>query len=188
MKVHSFSLIIFAIVFASISQPCNATKVTLDTDRAVFTAALAHFERWKGVTFGQLTGVLEVELSTEVNPNATTKSVRALAQNISPFLESSLIESFIARNKASVSISPFILGLPSIRLRQKFTDEKHSYGPPVGAKAIGSLTLPGYSKNGFLALLQIRHSWSEHLAIVTYVLANKKGNWVILARTQVVYP
>lgn len=158
-----------------------------ETDRTVIATALKDFAGWKEVTFGELEGVLELSPSSEANPDATLENVKSLALNIEGHLDKEIVTSFIERNKSTVSIAPIVSGLPWSRLEKPNSSDTYTFAPPNGAKARGSLTMPGYSTDRSKALLQIHHSWSMHGAVVTYVLSNKTGTWQVTARDQIVY-
>jgi hypothetical protein len=187
MLFRIFLLAFTITTLISCSQDRKQQTLNPETDRAVITAALRDFAGWKDVTFGELEGVLELSPSSEANPDATIENVKSLALNIEGDLDKEIVTSFIERNKSTVSIAHIVSELPWSRLEKPNSSDTYTFAPPDGAKARGSLTMPGYSADRSKALLQIHHSWSMHGAIVTYVLSNKTGTWQVTARDQVVF-
>jgi hypothetical protein len=164
------------------------TPVTPQDDRQVVSVALQDFAAWKEATFGELSGVLEVDADSTAEPKLSPEDMASLAPNIASHLDAELIAAFIRRNKSAAPVAELIAGSPFARIRDPQASEDLFPNLPKGAKAVGSLTLPGFSADGLRALLQLHHSWSIHGATVTYVLSRgKDGAWHVVARDQAVF-
>jgi hypothetical protein len=184
-------LAIFALAalipFPSVSGS-DETSANSARDRAVVLAALEDFAKWDGATFGPNRGVLAIDASARITLDSTIETVRAMAPKIRGTLSEELVSAFLQRNRKSSPSFELVDGSPWAKPKPPELDISMRPELPVGIKAVGSFTFPGFSKDGSLALLQIHHSWSMHGAIVTYVLARDPSTWRILARDQVVYP
>ena len=173
-----------ALLLAACGLADQPPRPDLADDRAVVAAALADFVAWKDVTYGKHEGILSVDPVSAAWPEATAQIIREQASELEDPLENGLVEAFVERNRIAAPITPLL------------PDPAWAHAPnaastwpriPEGAKATGSLTLPGYSADGSRALLQIHHSWSIHGAIVTYVLTKKDGAWTVTGRAQIVF-
>ena len=183
MKLRTTLLAMAALLLAACGLADKAPRPGLADDRAVVAAALADFVAWKEVTYGKHEGILSVDPLSAAWPDATAQYVRAHASELEDQLGNELVEAFVERNRIAAPITPLL------------PDPAWAHAPnastwpriPEGAKATGSLSLPGYSADGSRALLQIHHSWSIHGAIVTYVLTKKDGAWTVTGRAQIVF-
>lgn len=180
-----FSLVIMVVLACGETRPASAS--TAANDRAIVAVVLQDFANWKDVTFGRLEGVLELNPMSDAEDHASGEAIRSWARNIPDQVKDDLIKAFIQRNRSAVPIAPLISGARGARLRQPTPDHELPPALPEGAKAIGSLTLPGVSADGTRALILIRHSWSIHDAVVTYVLSKQGGIWKIAAKDQIVF-
>jgi hypothetical protein len=188
MLQRVFLVAVLTVLLISCDQDRNFAAVGPEADKAVIAVVLKDFANWKEVTFGELDGVLVLEPDSEANPDATPEDIRSLASEISEELDDEVVATFIVRNRSAAPVTSLFAGLPWARLQQPAAKEAtFSFVPPDGAKAVGSLTLPGFSKDGSQALVQIHHSWSMHGAVVTYLLSKKNDTWQVVARDQAVF-
>jgi hypothetical protein len=187
MQRRIFLALVTAAALISCAQDRSPAPTGPDVDKAVIAVVLEDFANWKEATFGELEGVLEVKPDLLADPDGTAQNVRALATEITNHLDSEAVDAFVERNRSAAPVAPLISGSQWARPRQPTAPDTFSFGPPDGAKAIGSLTLPGYSADGSRALVQIHHSWSMHGAVVTYVLSREQGHWKVVARDQAVF-
>lgn len=189
MRYLFFLLALSATLLASCvrDHESSARSASSEADAAVIAAALEDFANWKDVTFGELEGVLELESSSSADPHATVGDIKALAPEISGQLDDEIVSAFIVRNRSPLSMASLFSGSRWARPQPPGSKNIYRFGPPDGAKAVGSLTLPGYSADGSKALIQIHHSWSIHGAVVTYVLSKNDGTWRVVARDQAVF-
>ena len=157
-----------------------------EEDRAIVAVALHDFASWKEATFGELEGVLLLDPTSQAD-HLSVADVRSLSRNISNQIGNDLVEAFLKRNQSAVSVAPLVSGSAWARLRAPSEEDTYPPNLPKGAKATGSLTLPGISADGARALVMIRHSWSIHSAVVTYVLSKQSGVWRVTARDQAVF-
>jgi hypothetical protein len=187
MQHRIFLPAVAAAALISCTQDRSPAPTGPDVDKAVIAAVLEDFANWKEVTFGELEGVLELKPDSLANPDGTAQGVKALASEITDQLDDEAVAAFVERNRAAVPVASLFAGSRWARVRPPTATDAYSLGPPDGAKAVGYLTLPGYSADGSRALLQIRHSWSMHGAVVTYVLSREQGHWKVVARDQAVF-
>jgi hypothetical protein len=187
MRHRVFLPAVTAAALISCAQDHRPAPTGPDVDKEVIAVVLEDFGDWKEVTFGELEGVLELKPDSLANPDATAQDVRALASEITDYLDNEAVAAFVERNRAAAPVASLFSGSQWARLRQPTSPETFSLGPPDGAKAVGVLTLPGYSADGLRALVQIHHSWSMHGAVVTYVLSREHGHWQVVARDQAVF-
>jgi hypothetical protein len=181
------AIAISAVVLISCGKERKLQPTGPEADRAIIAVVLEDFGKWKEATFGELEGVLELRPDSDANPDATPQEIKSLAAEIPGHLDDDVVEAFIERNKSAVPVTPLFSGSQWARPQQPSSDDSVMFGPPDGAKAVGSLTMPGISADGSRALVQIHHSWSMHGAVVTYVLSNKTGTWQVEARDQAVF-
>lgn len=187
MRCHR-SLLFAVLATALVSNSHRALSANnAEEDRAIIAVVLQDFANWKDVTFGDLEGVLELDPLSGADPDASADSIRSWSNKISKQVGDDLIEAFIERNRSAVPIAPLISGSPWARLRQPRPKHAYPWDLPKGAKATGSLTLPGISADGARALILIRHSWSIHGAVVTCLLSKERGVWHIAAKDQAVF-
>lgn len=179
--------VLTAAALISCAQDRSPAPTGPDVDKEVIAVVLEDFANWKEATFGELEGVLELKPDSLANPDGTAQNVRALASEITDHLDNEAVDAFVERNRSAAPVASLISGSQWARLRQPAAADTYSLGPPDGAKAVGYLTLPGYSADGSRALVQIRHSWSMHGAVVTYVLSREQGHWKVVARDQAVF-
>jgi hypothetical protein len=187
MQHRIFLPVVTAAALFSCAQDRSPAPAGPDVDKAVIAVVLEDFANWKEATFGELEGVLELKPDSLANPDETAQNVRALASEITDHLDSEAVDAFVERNRSAAPVASLISGSQWARLRPPTAADTYSLGPPDGAKAVGYLTLPGYSADRSRALVQIRHSWSMHGAVVTYVLSREQGHWKIVARDQAVF-
>ena len=187
MQRHIFSPLVAAAALISCGQDHSPTPTGPDVDKAVIALVLEDFANWKEVTFGELEGVLELKPDSLANPDGTAQGIKVLASEIADQLDDEAVVAFVERNRSTVPVASLFAGSRWVRVRPPNVTDTYSLGPPEGAKAVGYLTLPGYSADGLRALLQIRHSWSMHAAVVTYVLSREQGHWKVVARDQAVF-
>jgi hypothetical protein len=179
-------LFLVAVAVLVLSRDVTLAAAAPDDDRAIVGVVLRDFGGWKEATFGELEGVLLLDPVSRAD-HLSVGDVRSLARNISDQISNDLIEAFIERNRSAISIASLVSGSSWARLREPTKEDTYPPNLPKDAKAIGSLTLPGISGDGDRALVMIRHSWSIHSAVVTYVLAKQSGAWRITARDQAVF-
>jgi hypothetical protein len=188
IRHHAFLVVVLVATLISCDQDRGRSlPADPETDRAVIAVVLKDFAGWKGATFGNLEGLLELDSNSKANPDETPEEVKSLAPEISNELDKNLVAAFLQRNKSAAPVGSLISGSPWARLRQPASRDIEPPELPEGAKAIGSLTLPGLSENGARALIQIHHTWSIHGAVVTYVLSKEQGSWRVVARDQTVF-
>jgi hypothetical protein len=187
MKKYLTLLWVLAIALLACTQDGALPTAGPETDRAIIATVLKDFANWKEATFGELEGVLELEQTSMANPDATQEGIRSLAREASAQLSDDVIANFIERNKSAVSVTALFSDMPWARVRQPPSKDTYEWELPKGAKARGSLTLPGLSADRKHALIQIHHSWSIHGAFVTYALSFKNGSWQVSARGQAVF-
>ena len=178
---------ILAIALSACERDVASPVSGPETDRAIVAAALKDFVNWKEATFGELEGVIELEQNSMANAEATPQTIRSLAHEASAKLSDDVIASFIERNKSPTVVTPLFSETPWARPKQPSSEDVYDWELPKGAKAKGSLTLPGLSADRKHALIQIHHSWSMHSAIVTYALSFENSGWQISARGQAVF-
>ena len=156
-------------------------------DRAVFEVVLEDFAAWKDATFGVQEGVLALDpLSAEL----VYRNLADTRQSIAPItnvVSDELIEAFLKRNKSRIDVTSLVARLPSVRSFTRPDKSGFFEVAPDGAKAIGSISMPGFDPGRTRAMVQINHSWSIHGAVVTYVLSKQDGTWKIQARDQQVF-
>jgi hypothetical protein len=187
MPYRSF-LLAYLLSLAACGSSSAPPPVTPDDDRLVVSAALQDFVSWEEATFGKLKGVLEVEADSMAEPNLSAQDMKDLAPNIAASLDAEIVDAFIRRNKNARPVTAVIAGSSFARIGAPQTSEDAFRNLPEGVKAVGSLTLPGFSADGLRALLLVHHSWSIHSATVTYVLSRDKGGaWHVIARDQAVF-
>jgi hypothetical protein len=179
-------LLVLLLACGNRSKP---TPVTPEDESQVVSVALQDFAGWKEATFGDLSGILVVDANSQAEPKLDLEGMRSLAPNVPSYVDAELVDAFLRRNRTSVPVAALIAGSPWVRVGEASTrQELFPDNLPKGAKALGSLTLPGFSADGLRALLLIHHSWSIHGATVTYVLSRTKGGaWRVIARDQAVF-
>jgi hypothetical protein len=185
---HRSVVLTYFLLLAACGTPSAPTPVAPDDDKLVVSAALQDFSSWTEATFGELSGVLEVDADSKAEPKLSAQDVKDLAPNIASHLDAELVDAFIRRNRSAIPVTALIAGSAFARIRAPQNSDDPFPNLPKGAKAVGSLTLPGFSADGLRALLQLHHSWSIHGATVTYVLSRDKGGaWHVIARDQAVF-
>lgn len=186
-QIHGAAVIMLSVWAVSCGTRSAPIPVTPEDDKQVISAALRDFYNWKGATFGNLDGVIELDPRSKADLTGSADGVRSWARNISTRMDAELIGAFIRRNQSAVPIAGLIAGCPWARIREGSSTDELPWKLPKGAKAAGSLTMPGFSADGRRALLLIQHSWSIHGAVVTYVFARESGAWQVVARDQAVF-
>jgi hypothetical protein len=187
MRYLFFSVAISVLALIGCNAGHGENKVSGNEDRAVILVALQNFSEWDEATFGELKGVLSVSPETSAPKDLSVESVRREAPRIADAFEDGLAAAFVARNRTAVSAAPLTDDSTWAQALPEDWEPNTGNLPPKGAKATGSITLPGFSDDRTRALLQVQHSWSIHGATVTYVLEKKGGHWQVAARDQEVY-
>lgn len=185
--IHGAAMMLLSAWVVSCDTRSAPLPVTPEDDKQVISVALRDFANWKGATFGNLEGVLELDPQSNTDLSGSADAVRSWARNVSSQVNDELIGAFIRRNQSAVPIAGLIAGCPWARIREAPSKDELPWNLPKGAKAMGSLTVPGFSSDRHRALLLIKHSWSIHGAIVTYVLSRQSGAWKVVARDQAVF-
>jgi len=195
MTRHAGLLVVFALAaLASCadsrdegrSAELDADQLAAD-DRAVLEVALADFGAWKEATFGIQDGVLALGTRSTNLIYHTLPDTRQLIEPITAAVSDELIDAFLKRNAVQSDVASLVASSPWIRIYPPIDNSEFWPIPPDGAKAVGSIALPGFSADHTRALVQINHSWSIHGAIVTYVLSKQDGTWTIQAKDQQVF-
>ena len=185
------NLLITSVISALSIAGCNGGRDTRESlsneDRAVILVALEDFAVWDQATFGNLKGVLSVASQTAAPKDLSVESVRREASRIDDAFDDGLAAAFVARNQSAVSSTPLIVNSSWAQKLPENWEYNSGRLPPVGAKATGWITLPGFNNDRTRALLQVRHSWSIHGATITYVLERTDGHWRVAARDQEIY-
>jgi hypothetical protein len=187
MSCRAAVLTVLAVWLVSCENHSTPIPVTPKDDGQVISVAVQDFANWKGATFGDREGILEVDAETKADPNGTANAVKSWAHNIAGRIDNDLIDAFVRRNRSGQPVAALITGSAWVRIREPGSQNDFPWDLPKGAKAVGTLTLPGFSSDGSRALLLIHHTWSIHGAIVTYVLSKQGGVWHVVARDQVVF-
>jgi hypothetical protein len=195
MTQHSgvfLALILLAVASCVDSRNVDQTSTphpdqTATDDRAVLEVVLGDFANWNDATFGNQAGVLALNpLSADLNYR-TVPDTRRLVSRISDLVSDDLIVALLERNLVQTDLTSLVAGSKWVRIYTPPRDFDIFPALPDGAKALGSVSLPGFSPDGTSALVQINHSWSIHGAVVTYVLSKHGGNWEIRGRDQTVF-
>ena len=164
----------------------DAPQTISAIDKAVMAAALENFSQWKSATFGMQEGVFEVKPDSLIIHHQEINSIKAFADITKNHLSDDIVDSFMKRNNYATPIAALIAESPSVRLQQA-PHTSPADRLPDGVRAIGSLTLPGFSADGARAFVEIYHSWSIHFATTMFVLSLDQGNWKVIARDQIVF-
>ncbi len=183
--LHPFAIMALALVTCAKAR--EAVDHRTSEDKAVIAVVLKDFAHWKEATFGNLEGFLELDPLSDARSDATARDVKSLLPEIAEKISDDLVAAYIERNKVAVPVTALIADSPWARIRKPASKDAAPWNLPAGAKATGSLSLPGYSADGSKALILINHSWSIHGAIVTYVLSKQGDRWDIVARDQAVF-
>jgi len=168
------------------SADLDADTLAAD-DRAVLEVALADFGAWKEATFGIQDGVLALGARSTNLIDQTLPDTRQLIEPITDVVSDELIVAFLKRNAVQGDVTSLVASSQWARIYPPVDDSEFWPIPPDGAKAVGSIALPGFNANRTHALVQINHSWSIHGTIVTYVLSRQDGAWTIQAKDQQVF-
>jgi len=156
-------------------------------DRVVFEVVLKDFAAWKEATFGVQEGFLALDpLSTELVYRTSADTRQSIAP-ITNVVNDDLVEAFLERNKVQTDVTSLVARSPWVRIFTPPDESSFLEVPPNGAKALGSISMPGFNPGRTRAMVQISHSWSIHSAVVTYVLSKEDGTWKIQARDQQVF-
>ena len=186
-KLHGLLVAFLAVALISCGESPQVPETPPTDDTAIVEVVLRDFANWEDVTFGNLKGVLALDPVSADMSEATFEGTQSQASNISDHLSKDLIEAFLKRNRSTTSIASLVEGSQWARIYQLPPESSYMAPPPQWAKATGALTLPGYSRDRSRAFLKLHHSWSIHLAVVTYVLEMRDGTWRIVAKDQAVY-
>jgi hypothetical protein len=174
-----------ALVSSAMAGDQRQPQSSQNQDQAVIAVALENFAKWKKATFGEFKGVLAVEAKTLAKPDTSAEEVFLLAPNIRTKFELQLAAAFAERNHDATDALPLFQGSQWAQTYVRPTGDPPRWQlPPAGVKAVGQLTLPGYSPDGAKALVQLHHSWSVHSAVVTYILVKDGSGWRVAARDQ----
>lgn len=188
---HRRALMVLSILsLLGCERPTSAPippKPLPNNDALVVAVVLQDFGNWKEATFGELEGVLALDAQSHKLPYSDVAGVLAVAKSAAAHIDEALAQAYVTRNQAPVPIDSLVSRSRWARIRPPPPTDRPDWDLPNWAKATGSLGLPGYSTDGQRAMLQLHHSWSMHGAIVTYVLALKEGQWVVVVRDQAVF-
>ena len=180
-------LVLASIAALAANSVHAANDAAPDTrDRQVLSVAVADFIGWEGATFGKLKGSFGVRVTTTADSNPSASSMRIECPRQTTGVDSPLVTAYFERNQKSVPVERLIHGLPFLELYSPPAGVQAGPSMPTRFKAVGSVTLPGYSADGTRALLTLRHSWSVHAAVITYVLRKQGARWGVLCRNQTV--
>ena len=160
---------------------------SLTDDRAVLEVALCDFAAWKGPTFGELEGVLALDPLSAEPIYRTLSDTRQIIEPISDLVSDELILAFLERNAVRSDATSLVSGTPWARIYTAGEESRLNGILLDGAKALGSISMPGFNAGRSRALVQFNHSWSIHRAVVTFALSKQDGTWKIQGRYQTVF-